>query len=70
MRNVNIARGFRHLLYQRNNREYESPYTIPVLSCVLLDKGNIKYLSKNKFIFIKGKEKYIEYTTSHCKRIR
>jgi len=44
-------------------------YTISVLLCVLLERDNISNLSKYKFIFIKGREKYIEYTTSHCKKI-
>jgi len=45
MTNINISRSFRHLWYQRNNRAYETPYTISVLLCVLLEEDNITNLT-------------------------
>lgn len=56
MRNINVSRGFRHLWYQRNNREYESPYTIYVLLCILLKEDNIINLSKINLFLLREKK--------------
>ena len=46
-----------------------NPHTLFLSYCVLLEEDNVINLNKNKFIFIQGKEKDIDYATSHCKRI-